>query len=77
MQVCMADRTRAGWIPLPLSGNDAPLLPFWVGSGKLGIPCERMHWASFKSALIIRCSWAGVSCPPAGSSFWQVVLAER
>ena len=34
-----------------------------MGSGQSGTPCERMHWANFRSAVSICCTRAGGQSP--------------
>ncbi len=55
---------------------DTPL-PFWVGSGKFGIPCARMHLASFRSVAMALCSCAAGNWPkPLGSRLLQALFAD-
>ena len=65
-----------GLIPLedPMSIPTPPFAPN-VGSGKLGTPCERMHWEN----LSIAAFWladSGCGCPPFGRYERQLCIAD-
>src|SRR5262245_31253933 len=45
------------------------------GSGKSCTPCLRMHAANARACLFAAADWAGLGCPPFGSSLLQVCCA--
>ena len=62
-------------IPAALTLKTGPPFAPMTGSGQLGTPWERMHWANFRSAVSICCTRAGGQSP--ASSALMGLLIER
>src|SRR5580658_5147210 len=65
MHVFRAAWNRAEFVSMPLSGPGpiCMLLPLLTGSGKSGIPCERMHSANFRPLDMAAAIMAGLITP--------------
>ena len=65
-------------IPLPgplIVVLKPPRLELNSGSGKLGAPCERTHWANLGASCSACLTCCDEGCDPVGSSDWHAFCA--